>query len=106
MVLVGAHEVIAVEIERALLDLQAQLRSAQLKRLAYAERVGRSVRLVMAIPDTYRNRTAFGEHRALIEAALPVPPRRIWAALRSGDDLNGDGFLWIRAPRSPTDKPG
>jgi hypothetical protein len=105
-VLVSADEVVAIEVERALLDLQAQLRSAQLKRAAYAERIGRSVWLVMAVPDTYRNRAAVEPHRALVEAALPLPSRRIWAGLRSGGRLNGDGVLWVRAARTGAHKPG
>jgi transcriptional regulator with XRE-family HTH domain len=106
LVLDAGEDMIAVEIERALLDLQAQLRSAQLKRAAFAEGIGRAAWLVLAVPDTYRNRTAVETYRTLISAALPVPSRRIWARLRSGGQLDGDGLVWVRAVRTSADKPG
>jgi HTH-type transcriptional regulator / antitoxin HipB len=92
----GPAGMVAVEVERALLDLQAQLRAAQLKRAAMAERTGRSVRLVIAVLDTRRNRAAVLTHRLLLTAALPVPSKRIWACLRSGLPMEGDGLLWVR----------
>jgi transcriptional regulator with XRE-family HTH domain len=98
MVLDGPPGMVAVEVERALLDLQAQLRAAQLKRAAMAERAGRSVRLVIAVPDTRRNRAAVLAHQSLLTAALPVPSKRIWARLRSGLRIEGDGLLWVRVP--------
>jgi transcriptional regulator with XRE-family HTH domain len=52
LVLTSVKGIIHVEIERALVDLQAQLRSAQLKRDALAAREGRPIRLVIAVPDT------------------------------------------------------
>ena len=45
MVLASADEVLLIEIERGLRDLQAQLRAAQLKRAALAQRFGGKVRL-------------------------------------------------------------
>jgi hypothetical protein len=100
LVLASPAGVMAIEVERALLDLQAQLRSAQLKRAAFAERIGRPVRLVMALPDTDRNRAAVQMHRAVVEAALPLPSRQIWACLRSGVPPNADGLLWVRPART------
>src|SRR6266545_4990405 len=49
-------EVVLIEIERSLADLQAQLRAAQLKRAALAERLDRVVRLIIAVPDGSRSR--------------------------------------------------
>jgi transcriptional regulator with XRE-family HTH domain len=98
MVLDGAAGVVAVEVERALLDLQAQLRAAQLKRAAMAERTGQSVGLVIAVPDTRRNRAVVITHRSLVGAALPIPSKRMWACLRSGASVDGDGLLWVRVP--------
>lgn len=100
MVLDSVGDWVAVEIERALLDLQAQLRAAQLKRAALTERTGHPVRLVIAIPDTRRNRAAVDLHRSILGAALPVPSRELWASLRSGTSIDGDGLLWVR-PRPP-----
>jgi hypothetical protein len=98
MVLKGLAGMVAVEVERALLDLQAQLRAAQLKRAAMAERMGLSVDLVIAVPDTRRNRAAVLSHRSLVAVALPVPSKKIWACLRSGVPVAGDGLLWVRVP--------
>jgi transcriptional regulator with XRE-family HTH domain len=99
MILEAGAELVAIEIERVLLDFQAQFRAAQLKRVALAERSGRSVRLVMALPDTRRNRSIIEMHRSMLETALPTPSRRIWASLRSGTPIGGDGLLWVRRGR-------
>jgi transcriptional regulator with XRE-family HTH domain len=96
MVLDGSAGMVAVEVERALLDFQAQLRTAQLKRAAMADRTGRSVRLVIAVLDTRRNRAVVVTHRSLLAAALPIPSKRIWAGLRSAIPMDGDGLLWVR----------
>lgn len=96
MVLQTPGEVVQLEIERALLDFQAQLRAAQLKRATLADRLSRQVRLVIALPDTARNRAVVADHRLIVESALPVPSRRIWSSLRSGSPVGGDGLLWIR----------
>lgn len=96
MVLQTPGEVVQLEIERALLDFQAQLRVAQLKRAALADRLSRPVRLVISLPDTTRNRTVVDDHRLIVESALPIPSRRIWSSLRSGGPLGGDGLLWVR----------
>jgi hypothetical protein len=63
-----------------------------------AERTGRSVGLVIAVPDTRRNRAAVLAHRSLVAAAIPVPSKRIWACVGSGAALEGDGLLWVRSP--------
>jgi transcriptional regulator with XRE-family HTH domain len=99
MVLETTAELVVVEVERALLDFQAQFRAAQLKRAAIAERDSRSVRLVMAVPDTRRNRAVINAHRSMLETALPTPSRKIWASLRSGSPACGDGLLWVRRGR-------
>lgn len=104
IVLTGPSESVEIEIERGLLDLQAQLRSGQLKRTALAERIGRDVRLVIALPDTRRNRAAVEQHRRLLDTALPVASRSIWVSLRSGEPIGGDGLLWVRI-RARTPRP-
>lgn len=96
MVLDSFGEVVLVEIERGLRDLQAQLRAAQLKRVALAERRGQQVRLVIAVPDTAMTRQVVAPHVAVIRSALPVSSRTAWAAIRSGLALNGDALLWVR----------
>lgn len=69
MVLQTPGEVVQLEIERALLDFQAQLRAAQLKRATLADRLSRQVRLVIALPDTARNRAVVADHRLIVESA-------------------------------------
>jgi transcriptional regulator with XRE-family HTH domain len=96
MVLDNSSEVVLIEIERRLHDLQAQLRAAQLKRVALAERIGRRVWLILAMPDTAAARHALAPHTGIIRAALPVTSRAAWAALRSGGELGGDAVLWVR----------
>jgi transcriptional regulator with XRE-family HTH domain len=97
MVLEGSGMAIQVEIERSLRDVQAQLRAAQLKRVALSERRGRQVRLVLAVPDTAATRAAIAPHAAIIHSGLPLTSRAAWAAIRSGEPLAGDALLWSGA---------
>ena len=100
LLLRSPREVIHVEIERALVDFQAQLRSAQLKRDALAEREQRKIRLVIAVPDTRTTRARLGPFARLLEATLPAQSREIWQAIRTGEPLENDGILFVRgAPR-------
>lgn len=96
MVLANAAGVLLVEIERGLRDLQAQLRAAQLKRVALTERLGRNVMLVVAVPDSATARQAVAPHAALLRSAMPVSSRAAWAAIRSGVAISGDALLWVR----------
>lgn len=96
MVLDSTVEVVLIEIERGLRDLQAQLRAAQLKRVALAERLGRDVRLVIAVPDTPAARRATAPHAAVLRSAMRMTSRAAWAAIRSGASLHGDALLWVR----------
>jgi transcriptional regulator with XRE-family HTH domain len=100
MILETPIELVMLEIERGLVDFQAQYRAAQLKRATLAARLGRTVRLVIALPDTRRNRELLRQHQELIRTALPISSRRIWAAIRSGEALGGDGLLWVRVRRN------
>lgn len=96
-----ADEIDAVEIERGFADLQGQLRAAQLKRDALAERSERPVRLILAVPDAASVRRVVRDHAALFARALPTPSRRIWRAIRSGTPVGGDGILFVpSAPRT------
>lgn len=102
MVLANATNVLLVEIERSLRDFQAQLRAAQLKRVALAERLGRKVSLVIAVPDSAAARHALAPYAALLRSAMQVTPRAAWASIRSGASIDGDALLWVRQadPRS------
>jgi hypothetical protein len=96
MVLFGAVEIIAVEVERSIADFQAQYRSAASKRDELALGHRRPVRLVLVIEDTRRNRTAVREHPVIIASALPARSREVLRALRRGEPLGRDGMLWVR----------
>ena len=98
LVLAGATEILHVEIERALVDLQAQLRSAQLKRDALAATDGRPTRLVIAVPDTRTSRARLAPFGELIARTLPARSATTWRVIRAGEALASDGFLFVRAP--------
>jgi transcriptional regulator with XRE-family HTH domain len=98
LLLVGPKEIIHIEIERALVDFQAQLRSAHLKREALAANEARPIRLVIAVPDTRSSRVRLEPFARLITQALPAPSRDIGRAIRTGEPLLADGILFVRAP--------
>jgi transcriptional regulator with XRE-family HTH domain len=104
LLLTSATQVIHLEIERALVDFQAQLRSAQLKREALMAREGKPIRLVIAVPDTAGTKERLAPFEQLVSQALPASSRTIWRAIRSGESLNDDGILFVRAPRQPTER--
>lgn len=99
--LFGATEILAIEIDRLLLDFQEQYRRNVLKREYLAERHRRPIRLVMVVLDTDRNRRAVQEHRAFIESILPAGSREVLRSLRTGGPLTRDGLLWVRPARPP-----
>lgn len=99
LLLTSASGLIHVEIERALVDFQAQLRSAQLKREALAAREATPMRLVIAVPDTRATRTRLAPFRQLVGTVLPASSREIWHAIRTGEALADDGILFVRGPR-------
>jgi transcriptional regulator with XRE-family HTH domain len=96
LVLMGAVEIIHIEIERLLHDFQAQYRAAVIKRDELAAAHQRPVRLVLAVQDTRHNRRVFTEHDALIRSVLPAGSREVLHALRTGDALGRDGLMWVR----------
>ena len=98
LVLTGPTHLIHVEIERGLVDFQAQLRSAQLKRDELA-RGDRPVRLVIAVPDTKATKARLAPFAQLLSGTMPVPSRGIWRAIRTGEPLGADGILFVRTPR-------
>jgi transcriptional regulator with XRE-family HTH domain len=99
LLLIGSAEVIHFEIERALVDFQAQLRSAQLKREALAARAQGPVRLVIAVPDTRATRARLAPFGRLLAQTMPASSREIWLAVRAAEGLRGDGILFVRAAR-------
>lgn len=99
LLLIGPEEVIHIEIERALVDLQAQLRSAQLKRQAIAERDERPTRLILAVPDTRTTRARLAPFAELLSRTVPATSATAWRAIRGGEPLGADGMLFVRARR-------
>lgn len=98
LVLWGPDEIVAVEIERLMLDAQAQIRRLVIKRDWLAARHRRPVRLVVIIEDTRRNRTAIAPHLRLLRTTLPAGSREVYGALRSGHAIGRDGLAWMRRP--------
>lgn len=102
LVFTSPLEVLHLEIERNLVDLQAQLRAGLLKREALAQRYQEPVRFVLVLPDTTRLRRLVDSQSALISTALPRNSRQTAAALRGGEALGADGLLWVRPGRLPS----
>ncbi len=98
LVVFSADEVLDFEIERSLVDFQAQYRVADEKRQLLRDRHERPVRLVLVVEDSRRNRSAVSRHR-MIADALPAGTREIHAALRAGRRLGRDGLMWVRPYR-------
>lgn len=99
LLLTGPAEILHIEIERALVDIQAQLRAARLKRDALAERDPRDrrpVRLVLAVPDTRTTRLRLAPAQDVLSRALPATTRQIWRSIRTGAPLGLDGILFVR----------
>lgn len=99
VVLFGPKEILAIEIERMVVDYQAQHRRADAKRRSLSARHQRPVRLVMLFEDTRRNRRVVEPHLGVIGAALPAGPRAVLHSLRTGAELGTDGRLWMRRYR-------
>jgi hypothetical protein len=100
LILTGRGEILHIEIERRLVDVQAQLRAAQLKRAVMAQRVDAPVRLVIAIPATRRAREVAARIGPVIRAALPASSSAVWQAIRSGEELGRDGLLFVKGPNA------
>ncbi|HEX6474972.1 MAG TPA: hypothetical protein VF114_07805 [Candidatus Limnocylindria bacterium] len=97
VVMFGPSEVLHIEVERRIVDLQAQLRSGLHKRDAIAATTERPVRFVLVVEDVRGNREALRRHDALLRSQLPATSRQIMRALRTGEPLGQDGLLWRRS---------
>jgi transcriptional regulator with XRE-family HTH domain len=99
VVLWGPEEIVTVEIERMLVDWQAQFRRWSAKRDWLAAQHSRPVRLVVVAADTRRNRVALAPFATAIRQTLPAGSRAVLDAVRTGSVLNADGLCWMRQPR-------
>jgi hypothetical protein len=98
MLMVGRGFGLHVEIESSLLDFQAQLRRAQLKRDGLQQRHGIKLALILALGESKRNRAAVRAAEAVVRAALPAGAREVLTAVRHCQPLDRDGLLWVRPP--------
>ena len=89
IVLYGGAE-IAVEVITTLLDLQAQLRAAQLK-----QRDVGAARLIIVVAGSRANRRAIDEARPALLAAFDLDTRRTLAALAAGRDPGRDSIILL-----------
>jgi transcriptional regulator with XRE-family HTH domain len=99
VVFFGATEILHVEIERLVADYQAQYRVLAEKREMLGAAHQRPVRLVLAIEDTQRNRSAIRPHASVVAAAFPAGTRAALGAIRGGGPLGRDAIAWIRRRR-------
>ena len=81
---------IAVEVITRLADLQAQIRSAQLK----ARDIG-ATRLILVIAATHANRSALASARTALVSSFDLDSRRLLADLAAGRDPGRDGILML-----------
>ncbi len=87
---------IHIEVESALVDLQAQLRKGHLKRDGLEHRLGFKIAFVLALGESKRNRRAVTTAAEVVHAALPAPAREVLTSLRTGRPLQRDGLMWVR----------
>jgi transcriptional regulator with XRE-family HTH domain len=99
LVLRGEREVLHIEVERFVVDFQAQLRAAQLKRAQLAGHLGRPVRLVLAVAGTRRNRMILRNLRTVLDAALPRTSVEVRRSILTGSQLGADGVLLLPPAR-------
>ena len=81
---------IAVEVVTRLTDLQAQIRSFQLK----ARDIG-ATRLIVVVAATHANRRVLAEVRVTLVAGFDLDSRRLLADLAGGRDPGRDGILML-----------
>jgi len=99
IILEGADEVLHVEIERSLTDLQAQVRSATLKRELLAARYDRPVRLIIAVPDRATTRQVVRQLEPVLAGTFTIGSGRIASAITGGGLVGGDGILFVAPSR-------
>jgi transcriptional regulator with XRE-family HTH domain len=97
LVFFGPDEIIHAELERHIVDFQAQLRAASVKRQSLQQHHHRPVRLILIIEDTPRNRSVVAAQHRVVSTALAATSRDIFRSVRSGSPLAQDGLLWIRS---------
>jgi hypothetical protein len=107
IVLENEQQVIQIEVERALVDFQAQWRAANVKRESFSQRIDRPVVLILAVPDSATVRKRLESHEGLISRALPTSSAEIWRALRGCQSLRDDGLLFVRrrGPHASASRP-
>jgi transcriptional regulator with XRE-family HTH domain len=97
--LTNSVELVVGEIERGLVDFQAQYRAAALKRDVVASGTDMPVRLVLVVPPTRAIREVLAAHSQLLARVLPIGSPVISRGIRAGTPIGGDGILFVRAGR-------
>jgi transcriptional regulator with XRE-family HTH domain len=88
ILLANATGRVAVEVITRLVDLQAQVRAAQLR----ARDIG-ATRLILVVAGTHANRNAIASARGALVDAFDLDARRIMAELAAGRDPLRDGIV-------------
>jgi transcriptional regulator with XRE-family HTH domain len=95
VVLHGAEEAVHIEICRALVDAQAQIRAGHLKREALERALGVAVRFVLALPGGNRTRRLLDEHGRELRTSLCADSRTVWRSIVHGVPLRTDGLVIV-----------
>jgi transcriptional regulator with XRE-family HTH domain len=99
VVLTGAC-VIAVEVVTRLRDVQAVIRSAQLKQRDFG-----ATRVVIVVAGTHANRKALALARSGLGAAFDLDSQQVLRLLASGNDPGRDAIILLNLERASTPGP-
>ena len=86
--------VIAIEVVTRLRDLQAILRSSQLKKRDFG-----ADRLIIVVAGTHSNRRALADARQSLVGTFDLDTQRVLAALAAGKDPGRDAIVVTRLGR-------
>jgi transcriptional regulator with XRE-family HTH domain len=91
VILEAASARIAVEVVTRIADLQALIRSLQVK----ARDIG-ATRLIIVVADTHANARALAGSRPMLASAFDLDTRRVMAYLAAGTDPGRDAIILLR----------
>jgi hypothetical protein len=94
-VLHGPEEAVHIEVCRALVDAQAQIRAGHLKREALERALGVAVRFVLALRGGARTRRLLDWHGRELRTSLTADSRTVWRSIVHGAPLGTDGLLIV-----------
>ena len=88
---------IAVEVITHIRDVQAELRSAQLKQRDFG-----ADRLVLVLAATHANRDALAAARPSLEVAFELDSQRVLRMLAAGKDPGRDAIVMLSLGKPPS----